>query len=164
MKTALSMPPWGSPEPTKELMEAIGIIGSGTTASAKAQYNQLKRKGGSVPKGMQSSINKVLDTKFENAGWSVKDGRYIKNGTYVRVTFRHAMSMGTDILDVLKACAKDNIHLAVILTCDLESLRKIAPSQASSMVSFEKLSHEVQDLDGVIDIPLMIGELIPKSL
>ena len=145
-------------------MEALGIIGSGTTAAAKAQYNRLKRKGGSVPKGMQSSINKVLDAKFESAGWSVKDGRYLKDGTYVRVTFRHAMSMGTDILDVMKACAKDDVKLAVILACDIEALRKIAPSQAASMVSFEKLSREVQELDGVVDIPLMIGELIPKSL
>ena len=145
-------------------MEALGLIGSGTTAAAKAQYNQIKRKGESVPKGMQSSINKVLDAKFEYAGWAVKDGRYLKNGTYVRITFRHAMSMGTDILDVMKACAKDDVRLAVILACGLDGLRKIAPSQASSMVSFEKLSHEIQELDGVVDIPLMIGELIPKSL
>ena len=164
MKVALSPAPWGVAEPTKELMEAIGIIGSGTSAAAKAQYNQLKRKGDSVPKGMQSTINKLLDAKFEAAGWAVKDGRYSKDGTYVRITFRHAMSMGTDILEAMKECTKNDAQLAVILACGLEALRKIAPSQANSMVSYEKLSLEVQDLDGVIDIPLMIGELIPKSI
>ena len=164
MKVALDTPPWGSPEPTKELMEAISIIGSGTTAAAKAQYNQLIRKGESVPKGMQKVINKLLDLKFEKAGWSVNDGRYLKNGTYVRITFRHAMSTGTDILDAMKLCAKDDVVLAALFACSLPALRTIAPSQASSMVSFEKLSAEIRELDGVIDIPLLLGELIPKSL
>ena len=164
MKVVLDVPPWGSPIPTKELMEATNIIGSGTTAKAKAQYNQIKRKGESVPKGMQSTINKLLDAKFEQAGWTVKDGRYTKNGTYVRVTFRHAMSLGTDVLDAMKACAKDGVELVALFACGLDALRTIAPTQATSMVSYEKLVREVNDLNGVIDIPLIIGELIPKSL
>ena len=73
------------------------------------------------------------------------------------------MSLGSDIIDALKVCRKEGMELAVILAAGTETLKTISPNDCNALVSFEKLRNEVFDLDGALDIPLVIGELIPSS-
>ena len=87
----------------------------------------------------------------------------MKDSTWVRVTFRHQMSLGSDIVDALKVCKKEGITLAIILAASRESLNIISPNDASALISFEKLQREIISLNGAMDIPLLIGELTPKS-
>lgn len=69
------------------------------------------------------------------------------------------MSLGSDILEAIKACKKDGMELAIILAASRKTLDLISPKDAPAMISFEKLQKEVMSLEGVLDIPLIIGEL-----
>ena len=90
-------------------------------------------------------------------------GYFTKADTWVRVTFRHQMSLGSDIIDAQKVCAKFGVKLAMILAADRDTLSIISPNDAGAIVSFEKLERAVFDLDGVIDIPLVYGKLTPMT-
>ena len=90
-------------------------------------------------------------------------GYYFKDKTWVRVTFRHQMSLGSDILDAIKVCKKEGIQQAVILAANRRTLNIISPNDAAAIVSFEKLEKEIMSLDGALNIPLIIGELSPMS-
>lgn len=112
---------------------------------------------------MQKVLNKVIEEKFHSAGWDGDSGYYVRNRTWVRVTFRHQMSLGSDIVDAIKVCKKEGIELAVILAANRQTLNVISPNDAGALVSYEKLRNEVMSLDGALDIPLVIGELTPSS-
>ena len=73
------------------------------------------------------------------------------------------MSLGSDIIDALKVCKKEGIKLAIILAANRDTLNVISPNDASALISFEKLRREILNLNGALDIPLLIGELTPKS-
>lgn len=73
------------------------------------------------------------------------------------------MSLGSDIVDAMKVCKKEGIQLAIILAASRNALDVISPNDAAALVSFEKLEREIIGLNGVTDIPLIIGELTPSS-
>ena len=73
------------------------------------------------------------------------------------------MSLGSDFINALKVCKKEGIELAVIIAANKETLKVISPNDAGAMISFEKLLSEMMTLDGVMDIPLVIGELTPLT-
>lgn len=74
------------------------------------------------------------------------------------------MSLGSDFINALKVCKKDDMELAVIIAASIDTLKIISPNDANAIVSFDKLLNEMMSLDGVIDIPLMIGELTPLTV
>jgi hypothetical protein len=113
---------------------------------------------------MQSELNRVISERFAAGGWMGDDGRFAKERTWIRVTFRHQMSLGSDLIDAMKLCTKEQYELAVILAADAKTLRLISPNDAPALVSFEKLRIAVADLEGVTDIPLLIGCLTPQSM
>lgn len=169
MRVCPATPPWEKAAPTSEMMEAIEVLDKGNiTSVARAHFNKEKRtkesEGKRGPVGMQSCINKVLTERFNGAGWEGKDGRFLKGNTLLYISFRHYKTIGTDFLEIAKSCKREDISLVLYLACGIDSLRKIAPTQAGSMVSFEKLQKEISDLTGIIELPLIYGELIPKSL
>lgn len=53
--------------------------------------------------------------------------------------------------------------MAVIMAADKNTLKIISPNDAGAIISFDKLLNEMMSLDGVIDIPLMVGELTPLT-
>ncbi len=101
--------------------------------------------------------------RFNYHGWDGDFGYFIKEKTWIRVTFRHQMSLGSDILDALKVCKKEGIEQAVILAANRKTLNIISPNDAAAIVSFEKLEKEILSLYGALDIPLLIGELTPLT-
>lgn len=56
------------------------------------------------------------------------------------------------------------MELAIILAASRRTLDLISPKDATSMISFEKLQKEVMNLEGVLNIPLIIGELLPLTV
>lgn len=167
MNTRLVAPPWGAPPLTQEAEEALGVIGSEVWRDACVEFyaeRQAKTQVGKrAPKGMQGTLNRILEQRFHEAGWIASDGYFIKGETWVRATFRHQMSLGSDILAAMKVCKLEGIKLALILAADRKTLDIITPNDAPALVSFEKLKAEISSLDGVIDIPLLIGELTPST-
>ena len=81
----------------------------------------------------------------------------------MRITFRHQMSLGSDILDAIKVCKKEGMQQAVILAANKNTLNLISPNDAAVIISFEKLESEIMSLNGALDIPLLYGELTPIS-
>lgn len=167
MKVTLFAPPWGAPALTPEAEEAIKIIADGLWAEASlafyAKRNAKIASRARAPKGMQRTLNELLVKKFDANGWAADSGYFMKGETWIRVTFRHQMSLGSDFIDAQKVCARSGVKLAIILAADLQTLKTISPNDAAAIVSFEKLQNAVIDLDGVINIPLLYGKLTPSS-
>lgn len=167
MKVRLVAPPWGTPKVTKELEEAVKILGDDVWSDSSLRFYAERdakiRTGKRAPKGMQATLNEVIADKLFAKGWEGDLGYYFKERTWVRVTFRHQMSLGSDIIDAIKVCKKEGMELAVIMAANRETLNTISPNDAGALTSFEKLQSEIWSLDGAIDIPLLIGELSPLT-
>ena len=110
---------------------------------------------------MQRYLNEVIAKRFTSNGWTGEAGYFFKGKTWVRITFRHQMSLGSDILDAIKVCKKEGMQQAVILAANRRTLDLISPNDAAAIVSFEKLEREILNLNGALDIPLLYGELTP---
>lgn len=167
MKARLETAPWFKGEMTQEAAEAVAIIANNVWKEASilfsAERSARLNQNMSAPKGMQKYLNLVLVNKFSEKDWICDAGYFVKNRTWIRITFRHQMSLGSDILDAVKVCRKNNMETAIILAANLDTLKIISPNDAAALVSFEKLEREMYDLDGAIDIPLIIGELTPHT-
>lgn len=168
MRVALLSAPWYQEPPTTALLEACEVLGDRTWREAAVGFYAERaarlRRGRSAPKGMQMELNKVVSRRLEDAGWAGADGRFAKDRTWVRVTFRHQMSLGSDILDAARLCAREGYLQAAILAAESGFLRVISPNDYGALVSFEKLRIAVAELQGVLDIPLFIGALSPQSV
>lgn len=167
MQVRLFSAPWTVPNLTQEAEEAIEIIGKDIWRDASIRFYAARdakvRAGRSAPKGMQRYLNEVLTERFQDNGWDGDSGYFFKENTWVRITFRHQMSLGSDFLDALKVCKKEGMELAIILAANRQTLKLVSPNDASAMISFEKLQNEMMSLDGAMDIPLIIGELTPLT-
>lgn len=167
MKTRLLASPWVKTQMTDETAEAIELLQDDVWKDASVSFaadREAKMKSGqSAPKGMQRYLNEVITERFTSNGWIGDAGYFFKGKTWIRVTFRHQMSLGSDILDALKVCKIEGMRQAVILAANRKTLDLISPNDAGAIVSFEKLEKEIISLNGALDIPLLYGELTPMS-
>ena len=167
MKTRLLASPWAKPQLTRETAEAVELLKDDVWKEASvlfaAERDAKLKLGQSAPKGMQRYLNDVITKRFTSNGWIGEAGYFFKEKTWVRVTFRHQMSLGADILDAIKGCKKEGMQQAVILAAKRKTLDLITPNDAAAIVSFEKLEREIMSLNGALDIPLLFGELTPLS-
>jgi len=168
MRVGLLPAPWYEAAPTAELLEACEVLSDNVWRESAVEFYAVRaarlRNGRSAPKGMQGQLNKVIQSRLEGAGWIGSDGRYVKNGTWIRVTFRHQMSLGSDLIDAAKVCAKEGCSQAAILAGESQWLRTVSPNDHAALVSFEKLRIAVAELQGVLDLPLFIGALRGQSI
>lgn len=167
MKTRLLASPWTKPLITVETAEAIELLKDNVWKEASvlfaAEREAKINSGRSAPKGMQRYLNDVIARRFTSNGWIGEAGYFFKKKTWIRVTFRHQMSLGSDILDAIKVCKKEGMIQAVIIAANKKTLDLISPNDAAAIVSFEKLEREILGLNGALDIPLLYGELTPIS-
>ena len=167
MNTRLFASPWVKTQKTVETEEAIELLKDDVWKEASVLFaaeREAKIKfNKSAPKGMQRYLNDVIIKKFTSNGWIGEAGYFFKEKTWIRVTFRHQMSLGSDILDAIKVCKKEGIQQALILAANRKTLDLISPNDAAALVSFEKLEREILNLNGALDIPLLYGELSPIS-
>jgi hypothetical protein len=166
MKVELKRPPWYTAEPTAEAEEALsllfGVWNEATTRFAAIRAVQTS-KGKISTFGIQKNINEIIDERFPKNGWEGGNSRYRKGDTWVRLTFRHQMSLGTEFFDVIKMTGKEGIKQSLLLAASGEFLKVISPRDAGSLTSFEKLSREMVYLAGTTEIPLILGKLSPVS-
>lgn len=167
MKTRVLASPWVKAHLTNETEEAIKLLCDDVWKEASVLFaaeREAKMKSGkSAPKGMQRYLNEVITNRFTSNGWIGDAGYFFKERTWIRVTFRHQMSLGSDILDAIKVCKIEGMEQATILAANRKTLDLISPNDAAAIVSFEKLEREILSLNGALDIPLLIGELSPFS-
>lgn len=167
MRVGLLPAPWFANPPTEELVRACEILGDGTWREAAigfyATRAALLRRGKSAPKGMQAELNRVIEAKFNNDGWIGSDGRFVKRSTWVRVTFRHQMSLGSDFIDAAKVCAREGCTQAAILAGESDWLKVVSPNDWRALVTFEKLRIATAELQGVLELPLYVGSLKGES-
>ena len=78
MRVRLVAPPWGKPELTDEAKEAVGILGEDIWAAASVDFyakrEALVRAGKHAPKGMQQTLNSIIDERFSIKGWEGDSG------------------------------------------------------------------------------------------
>lgn len=167
MNVRLISAPWGAPPLNADIEEAIKIINDNIWRDASIRFyserDSKQKMGKSAPKGMQKFLNNVLKERFNSCDWEGDSGYFFKNKTWIRVTFRHQMSLGSDIIDAIKVCKKEGMEVSIILAANKKTLDLISPNDATAIISFEKLQNEIMNLNGAIDIPLIIGELSPRT-
>ena len=166
MKIEYAGTAWHQAEDSSEARAASEIL-DGVWRESTTQYVGIRearlQQGLREPKGFQQILNKNIEARFESAGWDGNGGRYRFRDFWLRITFRHQMSIGSDFLDALRMDRKEGVKLSAICACPLDVLRIISPNDATVMTSFEKLKLQAAVLNGVIDVPLMLGALVPNS-
>lgn len=150
------------------VLEALDIIGRDVWREAAEDYYALRLARATssrpAPKGVQRFLNDILEKRFNEAGWVGSEGRFVSGKkAWVRITFRHQMSLGSDLIEALKVHRREKIDQVAIMAASARFLAVISPNDAAALVSFEKLRIHVMDLIGVFDIPLFIGKLDQKS-
>lgn len=166
MRLRLVKPNWYHGNPTPEVTELIQSLEGVWRESANIFSLETKlslKQSRRCPLGMQSIINQVMSQKLEKEGWAGVDGRFSKNRTWVRVTFRHQMSLGSDFLDAIRLAKAEDYEQCIVVAADDEFLRVITPRDWRSLCSFPKLSAQLAQLEGYFEAPLLIGELTPVS-
>jgi hypothetical protein len=166
VRAILRPAPWYEGVATAELLEAVDLLDGVWRVAAGEFYADRQAKvalGKPAPKGSQRFLNRAIEQRFEAAGWDVHGGRFTKGRTWVRVTFRHQMSLGSDLLDALKVAVKTDAEQVAIMAASADALATISPNDQHALTSYEKLSAAVHDLTGCLDIPLVLGQLILRS-
>jgi hypothetical protein len=166
MKVRLVRPSWYESEPTAEANEGINVL-DGVWREATnlfiLQGEVRKGLGKSEPLGIQPFLNDVISERFLDSGWTGDEGRFTKGQTWLRITFRHQMSLGSDFYDAIRLPKTENVKQCVILAADDDFLKVITPRDWRSLCSFSKLSAQLAQMDGSFSPPLLIGELKPLS-
>jgi len=167
VQVGLLSAPWYEGPPTPELLEACAILGDDVWRDAAVGFYAERaarlRRGKTAPKGIQAELNRVIAKRFQEAGWVGEEGRFLSHRTWVRVTFRHQMSLGSDILDAARLAAREGCEQVAIIAAEADFLKVITPNDAAALVSFEKLRIAVAELQGVLTTPLYLGALSPSS-
>lgn len=147
-----------------ENLTQIATILDGTWNLAKAQFaaqNEVRRNHGrSQSLGMQATLNKAIDGKFQEFQWDGENGRYQKDSTWVRLSFRHSMSQGTDFFDALRQMKIEDCNEVVLLYAHQKLLKTISPGDGGSLCSFERAMLLVNDFEVIApNANLWIGRL-----
>ena len=166
MKVELKRPSWYSDDPTDEAIEALSLL-NGIWSEAATRFATIRSvqesKGRITTFGIQKYLNEIIDERFPENNWEGKNSRYRKGDTWVRITFRHQMSVGAELFDVIKMTGKENIKQSLLLAASNDFLKVISPRDAGSLTSFEKLAQEMGYLAGTTEVPLILGCLTPIS-
>ena len=147
---------------SSELLEAQDLLNGSWSASCEAyaaKYWACEALGKKPPMGVQPFLNSVLDERFEEAGWVGGDGRYTKSDTWFRVTFRHQMSLGSDLIDGLLLSKRERIKQIVVAAAAPDFARIITPRDANSIVNFEKLDAYFARAKEIFAVDAAIGRL-----
>lgn len=166
MKVEFSRAPWfeGNPSPTLlSLNDSLLGVWSECADTFSAQVIAARNRGHAGPKGMQKQLNGAITLRLEADGWSGSDGRFIKDRSWVRITFRHQMSLGSDFLEALRVYSLENAVECAIIAAPHSLLRLISPRDANVLCSYEKVEVMSQQLVGVLDTPLFTGRLTARS-
>jgi hypothetical protein len=139
----------------------------GTWASAAADYYSefigKRAVGKNTPRGIQKFLNIVITESLRAQGWTGSEGRYTKESEWLRVSFRHMMSAGSDIMDAARMAKVENYETVTLVSASPEFLKVISPADAGSLCSSEVHRAQVTQNQFALDIPIRLGKLEPTS-
>ncbi len=124
-----------------------------------ARHVALNSQPSKQPKGVQAFINECLEDALPQFGWEGGDGRFVKDGIWLRFTFRNQMSLGSDFMDALLLAHRENVQALIIAAPSMEFARLITPKDVNSIVTYEKLEEYYARANSLFQIPLAIGRL-----
>jgi hypothetical protein len=149
--------------PTLEIREIERCLeGAWEAAVAAFQASNLSRlaREQKPSSGMQSYLTDAIDEGFLSSGWVGGDGRYSKGATWVRVSFRHAMSLGSDFMDAQRQINLEKYEQVALLYAHQALLKRISPKDGGSLCSFERAALLIHDLETISPgIPVWLGRL-----
>jgi hypothetical protein len=147
---------------SRYLSEIKSILdGAWSTASDLfSARNHARTEQNRTPRvGKQSDLNEVLQARFEENLWHGSDGRFFKDSNWIRFSFRHSMSLGSDFLEAFRVHKLEGYQVVCLMYADEILLKKIWPSGGQALCSFEKSSAYWSQLNSILDMPLVIGRL-----
>jgi hypothetical protein len=150
-------------EPNNEILEVMRCLqGAWETAAAAFQASNLSKtaRGQKPSSGMQAYLTDAIDEGVQSEGWSGGDGRYSKNQTWIRVSFRHSMSLGSDFLDAQRQLKLEKYEQVALIYAHQALLKRISPKDGGSLCSFERASLLIHDLEAMSpNLPVWLGRL-----
>jgi hypothetical protein len=126
-----------------------------------SKYEALRAHGKKPPQGAQAFINSQLESTLSDRGWEGTDGRFVKDGVWLRITFRHQMSLGSDFMDALLLAHREQLKGLVIAAPSLDFAKVITPKDANSITTYEKLEEYFARAVELFQVPIAIGRLSP---
>lgn len=166
MKVSVQKATWYKDDLTPESVEAVTLL-NGVWREAcnhfAAATNSKLVNGMKGPMGIQQFINEVIDERFLEAGWDGKNARFRKSDTWVSISFRHQMSLGSDLYNALWLWKRDGVNQVLLLAATLDFLHVVTPLDANSLTSFERFAAAISQMTGAFEPPIIIGALEPNS-
>lgn len=166
MKVTIQKPTWYKEDLTSESVEAINLL-NGVWREACSHFaaatSTKLANGKKAPMGIQQFINELIDERFLESGWEGKDAKFRKGETWVLISFRHQMSLGSDLYNALWLWKRNGVKQALLLAATIDFLRVITPLDANSLTSFERYAGAMSQMTGAFEPPIIIGALEPNS-
>ena len=167
MKVAIKRAAWYKEDLSLDSVEAIEIL-SGSWREACGHFAVATEaklaRGKKGPMGIQHFLNGVINERFLSSGWEGMNAKFRKGDTWVSISFRHQMSVGSDLYNALCLWRRGNIKQILILAATLDFLRVITPLDAQSLASFEKFTTAMSQMTGAFEPPIIVGALEPESV
>lgn len=153
-------------------IEMEGIIGAISFDEIEVEFKmnnaEKEEQGKRAAKGKQSTINAAFKKRFVEAGWEQEKNvfndpqndlviDFWRRKVGVDVAFNHRSFIGGDLLRLQAAAeVKNVINVGVYICATKPFLRQISPSDAASMVSFERTQWFLQNFYSVLTVPIYL--------
>jgi hypothetical protein len=149
-------------------LENLCTIFEGSWGQAIAEFNAAnsvrRSQGVKEALGMQSSLNNVLGDVMSRAGWAGSDGRFSEGESWIRFSFRHSMSQGSDFFDAQKQLHGEGFNCVGLIYAPNQILTRISPRDGNSLCSFERASLEMREMEEMFPhLPIWLGRLTPTD-
>lgn len=152
-----------------EIQEILDKLSFAELMSRQASDNDFLRYIGKKAKvGMQYSLKNILKEAFHAHDW-IPDYSILgdtccdltidhyKSGVGVAVSFNHRAYIGNDLLCLQTAGVVRNvINFGVYICCTREFAKKLAWTESTTMVTFEKLKEELEKFSALVTVPVWV--------
>lgn len=153
----------------REIEQIIQSIDFNDVQKRFDKENQQRKSTGKKPaKGKQSTINLIFREAFINKGWENEKNvfddpkndlaiDFWKRNVGVDIAFSHRSFIGGDLLRFQAAAEVKNVINVGVYICATKSFAKlVSPSDASSMVSYERTKWYLETLYPVLTVPILL--------
>jgi hypothetical protein len=128
-----------------------------------SEFAGKKSVGASTPRGMQRHLNAAIQKRLFELDWEGADGRFHRGDEWLRVSFRHRMSLGSDLLDAARMHRVEGFSKITLVAAAASFLSTISPADAKALSSAEDFRAQAKLNEFCLEIPLRIGTLEPVS-
>lgn len=166
MKCTVNYPSFSTLEGSERLatLDYFEGVWADAAVDYAAEFMGKRAVGKSTPRGMQRHVNAAIHKRFHELGWEGVDGRYHKGDEWLRVSFRHSMSLGSDLLDAARMHFVEGFNKITLIAASESFLATISPADCKALCSADDYRAQVKLNEFALNIPLGIGTLEPVSV